>query len=87
MKDMNFPTIDPKDPYTLTDEERELMDRLKDSFINSEKLERHIRLMYTKGSLYKICNSNLMFTNNPAAIPLELLHIIYNFNPYFFLIS
>lgn len=31
-----------------------------------------------------ICNSNLMFTNNPGAIPLELLHIIYNFNPYLY---
>ncbi len=67
MKDMNFPTIDHNDPYRLTDEERELMDSLKVSFLNSEKLDRHIRLMYTKGSLYKICNSNLLYH---ASIPM-----------------
>ena len=61
MNDMNFPTIDPQNPYRLTDEEREIVKSLKESFVNSEKLDRHVRLMYTKGSLYKVCNSNLLY--------------------------
>ena len=36
MRDMNFPTIDPNDPYTLTAEEQEVMDKVKSSFVNSE---------------------------------------------------
>ena len=38
MRDTNFPTIDPEDPYRLTKEESELMDGLKTSFLHSEKL-------------------------------------------------
>lgn len=68
LNDTNFPTIDPKDPYALTDEETELINRLKLSFINSEKLEKHIRCLYSKGSLYLKSNSNLLYH---ASIPLK----------------
>ena len=51
--DSMAPTINPKDPYKLTDEEKEIMHRLKDSFKNSESLQNHISFLYTKGSLYK----------------------------------
>ena len=61
LNDKNFPTIDPKDPYKLTEEEREIVYRLKESFTNSETLQRHINFLYTKGSLYKCFNSNLLF--------------------------
>ena len=61
MSDTNFPTIDPKDPYTLTEEEQIVMDKVKSSFINSEKLQEHTRVLYHKGSMYTICNSNLLF--------------------------
>lgn len=61
MLDTNFPTIDPKDPYALSAEEQDVVDRLKTAFQDSEKLQRHIRFLYAKGSLYKICNSNLLF--------------------------
>ncbi len=61
MKDMNFPTIDPKDPYALSEEEAAVMDHLKKSFMNCEKLQRHIRFMINKGSLYLIYNSNLLY--------------------------
>ncbi|MBR3910675.1 MAG: fructose-bisphosphatase class III, partial [Anaerotignum sp.] len=60
MRDMNFPTIDPNDPYTLTAEEQEVMDKVKSSFVNSEKLQEHIRVLYHKGSMYTIFNSNLL---------------------------
>ena len=61
MNDMNFPTIDPKDPYTLTEEEQLVMDKVKSSFVNSEKLQEHTRVLYHKGSMYTIFNSNLLF--------------------------
>ena len=68
LNDKNFPTINPKDPYRLTDEEKEIMHRLKDSFKNSESLQNHINFLYTKGSLYKCFNSNLLFH---GCIPME----------------
>ena len=61
LKDCDFPTIDPKDPYKLTEEEYNLMHRLSQAFSKSEKLQRHIRFMYSKGSLYKAYNSNLLY--------------------------
>lgn len=65
--DANFPTVDPKNPYALTKEEKELMDKLLYSFSNSERLQRHIRCMYTNGSMYKVANGNLLYH---ASIPL-----------------
>lgn len=61
LNDTNFPTIDPKNPYKLIKEEKDLMERLKSSFINSEKLQKHISFLFAKGSLYLIYNSNLLF--------------------------
>lgn len=61
MLDCDFPTIDPADPYTLTEEENHVINQLTDSFENSEKLQRHIRYLYSKGGLYKVCNGNLLF--------------------------
>lgn len=61
LKDSNFPTIDPKNPYKLTEEEAEIMERLKYSFENSEKLQKHINFLYSQGSMYKKYNDNLLF--------------------------
>ncbi len=61
LKDTNFPTIDPKDPYSFTKDERDLMNRLEASFIQSKKLQEHVKFLYTKGSLYKIINNNLLY--------------------------
>ncbi len=59
--DTNFPTIDWKDPYALSVEEEEVIERLKEAFVNCEKLQKQIRFLYTKGSLYKIYNGNLLY--------------------------
>lgn len=59
--DANFPTIDPKRPYELTSEESELMRSLRSSFMHSEKLRTHIRFIYSKGSMYLVCNNNLLY--------------------------
>ncbi|EDK32852.1 fructose-bisphosphatase class III [Clostridium kluyveri] len=61
LNDTNFPTIDWNDPYKLTAREEEIIDKLTNSFINSEKLQRHIRFLYSKGSMYLIYNSNLLY--------------------------
>lgn len=58
--DSYFPTIDPKDPYKITKKEQEIVNKLKKGFINSEKLQRHVKFLYNKGSLYKIYNNNLL---------------------------
>ena len=61
MKDCDFPTVDPADPYRLTEEESQVIDQLTDSFRHSEKLQRHVRFLYSKGSMYKVHNGNLLF--------------------------
>ncbi|MFA5463584.1 MAG: fructose-1,6-bisphosphatase [Dysgonamonadaceae bacterium] len=68
MKEMNFPTIDPKDPYKLTDDEAELIEKLTHSFLHSEKLKKHLNCLYSKGSMYLSINQNLLYH---ASIPLD----------------
>ncbi|MBR4026555.1 MAG: fructose-1,6-bisphosphatase [Lachnospiraceae bacterium] len=59
--DTAFPTIDWNNPYELTNEEKEVMDRLIYAFKNSEKLQKHVKFLYTKGNMYTVHNGNLMF--------------------------
>ncbi len=61
MEDCDFPTVDPADPYALTPEENQVIDQLTASFRRSEKLQRHIRFLYSQGGLYKVHNGNLLF--------------------------
>jgi len=68
MRDMDFPTIDPADPYRLTEEEAQVIERLRQGFIHSEKLQRHVRFLFSKGSLYKVHNSNLLYH---GCVPVE----------------
>ncbi|MGP1471913.1 MAG: fructose-1,6-bisphosphatase [Schwartzia sp. (in: firmicutes)] len=56
-----FPTIDPADPYALSDDEAAILADLRASFLESEPLCRHIDFLYRKGSVYKCCNNNLLF--------------------------
>lgn len=67
LNDTDFPTINPKKPYELTSEEKELVERLQESFTNSPKLNHQIKFLYDKGSIYKIFNSNLLLH---ACIPM-----------------
>ena len=59
--DTAFPTVDPKDPYAFTQEEEEIMKRLEKAFLQCEKLQRHMRFLLNKGSLYKVYNDNLLY--------------------------
>ena len=59
--DTHFPTIDPDDPYALSTEEEEIMERLEKAFVNCEKLQQHMRFLLAKGGLYKVYNDNLLY--------------------------
>lgn len=61
LNDAHFPTIDPEDPYRLSAEEAGLMDSLARAFKRSTLLQAHIKFLYSKGSLYKVFNQNLLF--------------------------
>lgn len=61
LRDTNFPTIDPEHPYELTKEERDVLNALEASFLQSEKLQKHIRFLYSHGALYTVINGNLMY--------------------------
>ena len=57
----DFPTLDPADPYALTDEEQRIVDKLAFEFTDSAHLRRHVDFLYAHGSLYLACNGNLLF--------------------------
>lgn len=61
IKDADFPTIDPKDPYRLTDEEQAIIDELQQSFIKSPRLQKHMRFFIERGSMYLVVNNNLLY--------------------------
>lgn len=61
LNDKNFPTINPDRPFELTNDERKLIDKLQSSFINSEKLQKHVLFLFNKGKIYLTFNSNLLF--------------------------
>ena len=61
LKDSNFPTIDPKNPYKLTKKEEIVVEKLVSSFKGSEKLQKHVSFLFSKGSIYLKANSNLLF--------------------------
>lgn len=59
--DFNGPTVDEKQPLTLTKEEETLIARLLSSIQESEKLKRHMDFMLASGSMYLCYNDNLLF--------------------------
>jgi fructose-1,6-bisphosphatase-3 len=59
--DTHFPTVHPERPYELTQREQSLVDRLRLSFTSSPRLQRHVRFLYSKGSMYLVYNGNLLF--------------------------
>ncbi len=61
MRDTDFPTVNPDDPYALSPDEEQMMARLQQAFLKCEKLQKHVRFLYSNGGLYKIHNSNLLY--------------------------
>ena len=68
LKDSHFPTLMPDNPSKLTKEEERLMTKIEHSFRASEKLRRHIDCLLSRGGMYRVCNSNLMFH---GSVPLD----------------
>jgi fructose-1,6-bisphosphatase-3 len=50
--DTRFPTIDPADPYALSEAERACMDRLRQSFVTSPRLWEHMSFVARRGSMW-----------------------------------
>lgn len=61
LRDKNFPTVDPQDPLALSKGEEELMSVLANSFMHSKRLNEHMKFLLSKGSMYNVCNGNLLF--------------------------
>ncbi|EPG0635386.1 fructose-1,6-bisphosphatase [Listeria monocytogenes] len=59
--DTHFPTIDPENPYTLTDGEKDLIEKITASFKNCRRLQKHVQFLYSKGSMFLTYNSNLLY--------------------------
>ncbi|MCR5148893.1 MAG: fructose-1,6-bisphosphatase [Eubacterium sp.] len=59
--DKNFPTINRENPYELSEGEAELVRTIRYSFKHSAKLNKHIKFIYSHGSMYLIRNNNLLF--------------------------
>jgi fructose-1,6-bisphosphatase-3 len=50
--DTHFPTVNARQPFVLTDREQLVVEKLKLSFANSRKLQKHVRFLFAKGSPY-----------------------------------
>ena len=68
LNDTSFPTIDPQNPYELTADEQEIVQKLHNSFVSSEKLNRHTLCLFRNGCVYTVMNSNLLYH---ASIPIN----------------
>ncbi|MBQ2216105.1 MAG: fructose-1,6-bisphosphatase, partial [Prevotella sp.] len=64
----HFPTVNPDNPNALTPEEEALMDKLSHSFLVSEKLHKHVKMLLQHGCMYSIFNNNLLFH---ASVPIN----------------
>ncbi len=68
VKEMAWPTLNPEDPYLLSPEEQDIMNRLRHVFTHSLRLREHIAFLYRRGWMYRAFNGNLLFH---GCVPLE----------------
>ncbi len=61
LTDINFPTVNPEDPYALTQEEQALVDGIYASFRHSAPLNLHMDFIMSHGAMYKTINRNLLY--------------------------
>jgi fructose-1,6-bisphosphatase-3 len=61
LRDTYLPTVNPADPYALSADEELCLQRLKNSFLSSQKLREHMRYMVGHGSMYLIRDDHLIF--------------------------
>ena len=68
LTDTHLPTLSAEEPYRLSAEEEELMAQLERSFRKSEKMQKHLHLLYQHGSMFLVRNGFLLYH---AAVPLN----------------
>ncbi len=61
LRDSLLPTVDPADPYTLSPPELECLERLKYSFMHSQRLWEHLQYLVGIGSMYQRRDGHLIF--------------------------
>lgn len=61
LADRHLPTIDPADPYALSPEEQDCMNRLRHSFLHSQKLREHMQYIVGIGGMYLKRDDHLIF--------------------------
>ncbi len=61
LRDANLPTINPEDPYTLSPEERQCIDCLRESVMSSLRLAEHMKFLVRHGRMYLRRDDNLIF--------------------------
>ena len=61
LNDTHFPTVNPANPFALSPAENNVVEKLLMAFANSEKLQRHVRLLYARGGMYLVHNGNLLY--------------------------
>ncbi|MCA9145006.1 MAG: fructose-bisphosphatase class III [Planctomycetaceae bacterium] len=61
LRDTKFPTVDPENPYRLSEDESRCLAYLKHSFQNSQKLQEQMRFMVGHGSMYLKRDDCLIF--------------------------
>jgi fructose-1,6-bisphosphatase-3 len=66
--DKHLPTIDPKDPYAYSPQERECLDRIKESFVNSIRLRNHMEWVVRQGGMWTRYDDVLIFH---ACVPVD----------------
>ncbi len=59
-----FPTVNKNNPCALTDDEQEIIENLRQNFLESANLQTHVDFLYKKGGVYTRHNGNLLFHAN-----------------------
>ncbi|QYU66244.1 fructose-1,6-bisphosphatase [Leptolyngbya sp. 15MV] len=66
--DRRFPTINPADPYAFSPEERACLDRLRESFVSSQRLREQMEWLVRHGSMWTRRDDVLLFH---ACVPVD----------------
>jgi fructose-1,6-bisphosphatase III len=61
LKDAHLPTLDPANPYTLSNEEAACLERMRTSFLASQKLAEQVRWMTARGRMHLVREGHLIF--------------------------
>lgn len=61
LKDKVINNINPKNPYLISDIERDIINDLCNDFKNSIRLKKHVNFLLDNGMVYKVMNGNLIY--------------------------